>query len=502
MYATRLLPALFALVLAACGGGGGTTPSPSPPSLPPAPVRGELIGSPVLTPVMIGGLPVATLDPQVLTVLLDTAQFGTSTILGVPRCAITSYTLRYHSVGAQDEASDASAAVMLPSGADSACTGARPVLLYAHGTSLDRTFNMARLDRHNEARLVATMFAAQGFIVVAANYAGYDSSTLPYHPYLNAEQQSNDMVDALRAARRAFGMMGAAPSSKLFLTGYSQGGFVALATQRAMQTRYAGEFSVTATAGMSGPYALLRFGDTIFQGSPTIGTTAFIPLLTNAGQRGGAAVYATPGEIYEAQYATGIESLLPGALGVGELVAQGKLPETALFALDSQPQVARDFFGVHNLIRSQYRVSYLADTAARPCNVDPADPLRCAPENGLRKLMLKNDLRTYTPTTPTLLCGGHNDPTVPFYNTDATFDYFRAHGATASTLTVLDLESIPGLSNPYRTPMLSFAAAKAALIVSTLLRGDSASRAVDDAYHAGLVAPFCMMATRDFFRSN
>ena len=27
------------------------------------------------------------------------------------------------------------------------------------------------------------MFAAQGYIVVAPNYAGYDISTLGYHPY-------------------------------------------------------------------------------------------------------------------------------------------------------------------------------------------------------------------------------------------------------------------------------------------------------------------------------
>ena len=31
---------------------------------------------------------------------------------------------------------------------------------------------------------MAAVFAAQGYIVVAPNYAGYDGSTLDYHPYL------------------------------------------------------------------------------------------------------------------------------------------------------------------------------------------------------------------------------------------------------------------------------------------------------------------------------
>ena len=33
------------------------------------------------------------------------------------------------------------------------------------------------------------------------NYAGYDISTLGYHPFLNAAQQSGEMLDILTAAR-------------------------------------------------------------------------------------------------------------------------------------------------------------------------------------------------------------------------------------------------------------------------------------------------------------
>jgi len=37
-------------------------------------------------------------------------------------------------------------------------------------------------DPNGEALIMAAVFASQGYIVVAPNYAGYDSSTLPYHP--------------------------------------------------------------------------------------------------------------------------------------------------------------------------------------------------------------------------------------------------------------------------------------------------------------------------------
>ena len=102
--------------------------------------------------------------------------------------------------------------------------------------------------------------------MVAANYAGYDTSTLDYHPYLIADQQSKDMIDSLTAARAALPtaeVPGSSDNGKLFISGYSQGGYVAMATHSAMQ---AAGLRVTALAPMSGPYALAAFGDAIFEG--------------------------------------------------------------------------------------------------------------------------------------------------------------------------------------------------------------------------------------------
>src|SRR5262249_16899693 len=141
--------------------------------------------------------------------------------------------------------------------------------LYAHGTTTERDFNIANLDDSDNAEglLIAAVFAAHGYIVVAPNYAGYDTSTLGYTPYLNADQSSKDMIDPLPAALSALPTSfapGTTDNGKLFITGYSQGGHVAMATHRALQT--AGS-AVTASAPMSGPYAMAAFGDAIFFGN-------------------------------------------------------------------------------------------------------------------------------------------------------------------------------------------------------------------------------------------
>src|SRR6185295_12126581 len=154
---------------------------------------------------------------------------------GTPACDIAVYHMRYTTVGGANEATDASGALMVPTGSDAKCSGARPILLYAHGTTTDRAYDISNIQNEDNAEgiTLAAFFASQGYIVVASNYAGYDTSTLPYHPYLIADQQSKDMIDALTAGRSALPVAEAATttdSGRLFITGYSQGGYVAMAT--------------------------------------------------------------------------------------------------------------------------------------------------------------------------------------------------------------------------------------------------------------------------------
>src|SRR5208337_2477040 len=240
---------LAALLIAACGSGGGDMTDAGGGGT--APPRGTLLQSPpellstVTAPNLLLELNIAT-NQQLLS------------LSGTPHCDILIYNIQYTTVGGANEATTASGALMVPTGLGANCTGARPIVLYAHGTTTDRAFNMANI-QNTETLFLAALFASQGYIVVAPNYAGYDTSTLPYHPFLIADQQSKDMIDALTAARTALPIASATlakDSGQLFITGYSQGGYVGMATHRAMQAL---GMRVTASAPMSGPYALAAF---------------------------------------------------------------------------------------------------------------------------------------------------------------------------------------------------------------------------------------------------
>jgi len=277
-----LAAAAAALLLSACGG--SSTPTAMQSS---SQARGTLVENPPLR--------IASLDAATLQADLSSSASGAQLLqlTGAPTCGVDFYYVKFWTVGGANEATESSGALMVPTGSAAACAGPRPIVLYAHGTQTNKAANIADITdpANTEGALIAAMFAAQGYIVVAPNYAGYDISTLGYHPYLDAVQQSDEMIDSLAAARTALPNTLATASSdngKVFVTGYSEGGYVAMATQRAMIA--AGD-KVTAAAPMSGPYALEAFGDAIFFGDVDLGSTVFAPLLTTAYQHAYGNIY-------------------------------------------------------------------------------------------------------------------------------------------------------------------------------------------------------------------
>jgi poly(3-hydroxybutyrate) depolymerase len=490
-------------VLSACG-------SDSPTSaVDTSNARGTLVDNP---PFRIASLNAADLKAQ----LSASAFAPLLPLTGDPACGVDFHYIHYWTVGGNDEPEYATGALMIPTGAAPQCSGARPMLLYAHGTQVDKTINIAdpTNPKNQEGVLVAAMFAAQGYIVVAPNYVGYDTSTADYHPYLNEDAESKDMIDALTASRSALGKVlasGTTDNGRLFITGYSQGGHVAMATHKAME---AAGMAVTASGTMSGPYALEAFGDFAFTGHVGIYSTLFYPMLVTSYQRAYGNAYGPSGamasDFYEAAYAATIEGLLPSATSVDELIANGQIPALALFnsavpvtgtALDGLLAIPPDDvnhpenkifqlgFGTGNLVKNEVRIAYVSDLAGNPdrglvtlqdCvfGGNLSDP-NCAapgptayakaattPTLGLRADLFKNDLRDWVPAAPVMLCGGKLDPVVTYpVNTGIMSLWWQTNGVpvartaaqlATSLVTVLDLETGLGAGDPFAAAEAAF----------------------------------------------
>jgi len=478
----------------------------------PAPARGELLGAPQKVGSYTVSALLSSLSDGWLTQELLKRVFA-------PVCSVTAYHFQYETVGGHGEATTASAALMIPSGVDARCRGPRPIVLYAHGQRDLRFNDISNLDSASnyEGLLLAVSCAAHGYITVAPNYAGYDTSTLTYHPYLNADQQSKDMIDALTAAHSLLQSLNLVANGKLFVTGYSQGGHVAMATHRALQM--AG-IPVTASVPMSGPYAMSAFGDAVFMGRVDAGAVDQFVMLASSYQFSYGNLYGVPTQVFEAKYASGIESRLPSTVGVDTLIAAGLLPPSALFN-DVPPaaglaaitpartpvNLAAIFaagFGADNLVTNAYRLEYLEDAATAPDggypNTTTALP-PVGPHNMLRIDLKSNDLRNWVPTAPVLLCGGNEDPVVFFLNTQLMQAYWAAYAAPETPVAYLDVDSKGG---PYEYIKAGFRATKDLIELTAILDGasDGGRAALLSQYHTILVPAFCVQAARAFFDAH
>lgn len=354
-------------------------------------------------------------------------------------CAVKTHKMLYDTIDGVGATTKSSGVVMVPYGDSAACSGSRPVVLYAHGTNADSDYDLSQLAASpanpaaSEAGILLAFYASKGYVVVAPNYAGYANveGGLDYHPYVDEKQQSTEMMDALNHVRTHAGDIGADLSSKLFISGLSQGGYVAMATHKALEAE--GE-TVTASVPVSGPYAMGTFLDTVMVGYVNGGATTFAPMYLTALERAHD-IYDNADEVYAAPYAATAENAMP-APGVSAAVDAG-LPEYALFSATSQPALPTGGFtlgyGADHLFSDTFRTEYL--TAAGGATTANA-------AYKVRELAKEADLQDWTPAAPVVMCGSNDDPVVYHLNSNAMAGYWSGL-VSAGLVTNLDLTDTP-----------------------------------------------------------
>lgn len=347
-----------AVLVVACGGGGGND-------------RGALLEPPQT----VATLSAAQIDAA-------TQSSGLRALSGPAQCDVKVTQLHYATVGVNGEEANASAAMLVPAGACAAAS--HPLVAYAKGTDVQKPRTLAN-PTDTETFLLAAMYAAQGYAVVATDYLGYAKSTYSFHPYLHAESEAASVIDSIRAARNAAPSQGAALSGKVMLTGYSQGGHASMAAQRAIERDLGSEIGIAAAAHLAGPYNLsgsMRLTNAI------AGYQFFVPFLVTAWQKVYGNLYGSVTQAFKAPYSNYIETLLPNpTMTYATLVTSGTLPGGP----GVSPDQARDLV---------FQPAFLAD-------------IQTNPDNAVVQAARKNDLLGWNPRSRTLLCGGAGDPTVP-----------------------------------------------------------------------------------------
>jgi pimeloyl-ACP methyl ester carboxylesterase len=161
---------------------------------------------------------------EILTV--DTPKFaGIPVTYSAARNAVKLYRVTYSSVVPErgNEPIMATGLIAIPDVADATF----PMVSYQHGTVFGKEEVPSFPEQSPETQLMIAQFAGQGYLVIGADYFGMGSSKEPEGYMVKASHQQAT-YDMLMASGAVLDHMKLA-SDKLFISGWSQGGFVTMA---------------------------------------------------------------------------------------------------------------------------------------------------------------------------------------------------------------------------------------------------------------------------------
>ncbi|MFI8101188.1 alpha/beta hydrolase family protein [Streptomyces sp. NPDC086023] len=350
----------------------------APPAAPathaPAPARGTLTG-------------ITRLDTLGRAQVVDA--LGTLGIdPGTVRYGVTAHRLTYATVDPYGRPTTATGLLVLPRGGPHRLD----LVSDTHGTVAHR--DDAPSGGAGSNRLLPYLHASAGRAVAAPDYLGLGGGP-GRHPYMDTASAVTASADMLRAARTAAARLGRPLTRDVYVTGFSQGGQVAMALGRELQHGGHG-LRLRALAPMAGPHDLLGSEiPGIADGRVAPRSAVYYLSYFLTAQNRLHPLYEDPAEVFRAPYARSVEGLFDGSHQDAEIV--NTLPGT-----------------LRELLTPEWAENVLA------------------PRGALRTALAANDGGcAWRPTAPVRLYAGAADTDVPIANSRACAADLARHGARA-----------------------------------------------------------------------
>jgi pimeloyl-ACP methyl ester carboxylesterase len=185
------------------------------------------------------------------------------------RYGIRAYRLEYTTTNTDGTKINASGLVIVPVDANKQV----PVLSMQHGTILNDADAPSYFGRGSEAYTLGSLFASQGYIVSAPDYIGYGASKELPHTYEHRASLATASIDMLRATREFIREKEIGWDERLFVAGYSEGGYATMALQKKIEEETGDEFNLVASSCGAGAYDKSAFMRQIIN-EPTSGVAS------------------------------------------------------------------------------------------------------------------------------------------------------------------------------------------------------------------------------------
>jgi hypothetical protein len=308
------------------------------------------------------------------------------------RYGVDVYTVIYQTIDGRGKPTRASGLIFLPKGMD------RPASMvsYQHGTINKKDETPSRNFNSGEFA-IGLIMAGEGYVSAIPDYLGLGYGP-GMHPYCHAPSEATAVIDMLRATKKLAAQYHLALNGKLFLLGYSQGGHATMAAHKYIETQYSDEFTVTASAPMSGPYDLQDVQAQYIIKDEDYPDPSYLPYVIFGYRAVYPELMENPYDFFKPEYAATLPDLFNGEYNSGYINRFLPTVPNQMMRADALKLFKSD---VHSTVF----------------------PFRM-------RLRESNTYLGWTPKAPIkmLYCSG--DRSVAWQNAAVALDYFRSRGAT------------------------------------------------------------------------
>lgn len=282
-------------------------------------------------------------------------------------------------------------------------SGSTGILSFQHGTIAAHNQAPTALALNSGELILYAALASTGFITVVPDFIGFGASAELMHPYYVEDLTASSILDNIRAGKELAQQKSVRFNKKLFLAGYSQGGYATMATHKAIEEQGFSGYNLIASFPAAGGYDVKGVQEYFF-GLETYSEPFFLPYVAYGYQT--AFDWTQPlTNFFNEPYASKIPALFDGSKNGSAINAELTTSIIGLVNNDLLENIDTD-----------------ADYAY------------------IRDAFTANSLIDFAPTIPVFMYHGNADITVPFQNSVSSYNKYIENGASPNIVTFYTLE--------------------------------------------------------------
>ena len=295
------------------------------------------------------------------------------------------YSITYETIDQFGEETIASGAIVIPVGQIESL----PLVSFHHGTQVRRLSTYSSEDSGFD--LLTSWLGGTGYVSIFPDYLGLGVSQL-FHPYQINIPSATSIVDILFATKELCEIKNIYLNDQLFLTGYSEGGYVTAAAQKMIEEDYSDEFNIAGSTLCAGAYDMSGTMFDLMVSYQEYGAPYYLPYVVLSYQDS----YNLVDDLDEyllPEYSDTLQVLFNGDYGSGDIDAIMPSIPIEIFI----PEVVEEVVADEN--------------------------------HPLRVRLRENDLYDWAPQSPTQLIHSYSDELIPYQNSEIAYEHFVNNGS-------------------------------------------------------------------------